>query len=252
MDTANNVMGKINQHLIILLDKHEVQRLDYDDDSGLRTNQNILVATLPLCEDNPIFRNIVSRQLAKNGTILVQSPYDLEQYEDLSEASCRFAVAKYMYFSLLCNLLGAKEVVVEHIQATSSHSKSTYQVQANTIAVGGGVTAHHEQIESLGSQLRLQDTFNGSQPQVEAAEALLEDYNLKNDATMWSLLEHRRRTSNPMVNRRLTLNLSTESKRVFGIAGNLKLPTVIQEIELHYERVLRNVADFTLTTLVSF
>ena len=40
--------------------------------------------------------------------MLVQSPYDPDTYEDASLAPQRFALAKLMYFSMLCMHLGAE------------------------------------------------------------------------------------------------------------------------------------------------
>jgi hypothetical protein len=69
---------------------------------------------------------------------------------------------------------------------------------------------------------------------------------------MMSLLEIQRHKTNPISSRKLSLDLSRESKHLFSTAGNIKFPTLLSEFQGSLKRITQQSTDFVLTITVNF
>lgn len=240
---------------VLVLSQHDIERCGYERDAAhALLDHEAYVLTFPLRThgDPPVaLQNIIDAGLARPGNMLVQSPYDLDSYEEAALAPARFALAKHMYFSTLCMQLGAKEVVVEQIDLRTRSGKSTLDVKGERLEGSAQLRVESEELEKFRAQMHLRDEFEGGPADVAAAERLLRRTGLLGDPNMRTLLEMRRDGANQLKTRKLVLSLSSEAKSNLNVVGRLKVPTFVK-LSAEYDRVVREQQDYTLTVVVRF
>lgn len=241
---------------IIVLGQSEIDRCHYEPGgSELLLNEEIHILEFPVQSSHRIIRDIVDRGLVRRGVVLVQSPYDTHVYEDATEARESFALAKHMYFSQLCQLLGARQVRIEQIQWRKASGTKTVNVeggvQIGKVGGSGDITMKQDELEAFKSQLNLADDFEGGQVHLREAEELLRQTRLFGDPNMSGLLDMRRPEHNQLKSRTLTLNLSSETKRNLSVIGKLDIPLFIK-LEADYKKVMHEQSEYSLTLTVTF
>lgn len=244
-----------NRRAILVLQQHDVEKCAYEPGAAqalLDDEAYILQFPVRLPgEASGALRNIIDAGLARPGSILVQSPYDPETYEDASIAPQRFAVAKHMYFSKFCMYLGAREVSVEQIDLQTRMGKSTLDVKGERLGIGAQVKAENEELQKFRAHMHLRDEFVGSIPDLVAAENLLRQTQLWSDPNLRTLLEMRRSDANQLMTRTLVLSLSSEAKSNISVVGRLKVPSFVK-LSAEYDKVMREQHEYTLTVQVRF
>jgi len=240
---------------ILVLSEHDVERCAYEP--GVARELMIdetYVLQAPLREQQgctPALQRLIDARLIQAGTLLIQNPYDCDSYEEATLAPQRFALAKHMYFSMICMHLGAKEVVVDQIHVHTGSSVLTIEAQAERAGSTGQVDGKHEELEKLRAQMHLRDVFEGGAADIEAAEHLLRQTGLSTDLNIRTLIEMRRGGGNRLKSRKLVLNLSSEAKSHLALAGRIKVPAFVK-LSTELDRVVKNKDDFTLTVTVNF
>lgn len=240
---------------ILILQQHDLEKCAYEPGAAqslFDEEAYVLEYPLrPLGEVSTALENIVDANLARPGTVLVQSPFDSNAYEEASLAPQRFALAKHMYFSTLCMHLGAKEVTVEQIDLRTSSGKTSVDVKGERLGGSAQVTLDAENLETFRAQMNLHDVFTGGPADVVAADRLLRRTGLLNDPNMRTLVEMRRDGANQLKSRRLVLNLSSEAKSNLNVVGRLNVPSFVK-LSVEYDRVVREQHEYTLTVFVKF
>lgn len=242
---------------VLVLQQHDLEKCVYEPGAAqslLDEEAHVLQFPVrPQGEMSTALRNIIDAGLARPGTILVQSPFDPDIYEEASLAHQRFALAKHMYFSTLCMHLGAKEVSVEQIDLRTRSGKTSIDVKGDRPGVGSqaSVKAEAEELERFRAQMNLLDEFIGGPPDVDAAERLLRRTGLLADPNMRTLLEMRRDGANQLRTRKLVLSLSSEARSNLNVVGRLKVPAFVR-LSAEYDRVVKEQQDYTLTVVVRF
>lgn len=241
------------KELIFILGEQEISRLEYDGSGrNLLSNEDVLIISIDSSRPSKILSKIKYRGLFRRGIVLIKSPYDDENYEEITNAAYEFAVEKYMYFSQFCNLLGAKEVTVQRLDKITKKEMKSLEFIANLPAGQQEILAKDKELSKIHSQIHIRDVFEGGVANVDGAEALLHKKKLLGDSTMNSLLEIRRQVANPISSRQLTLNLSKETKRIIEIAGKIRPPQFLSEVTTNFETVEKNLAEYSLTLQVTF
>ena len=240
---------------ILVLQQHDVERCAYEPGAAQALlDDEAYVLQFPVLvqgEPPPALQNLLDAGLARPGGMLVQSPYDVDTYEDASLAPQRFALAKHMYFSTLCMRLGAKEVSVEQIDLRTSTGKTTLDVKGERLGSSAQLTVESGELEKFRAQMHLRDEFAGGPPDIEGAEQVLRRTGLWCDPNMRTLIEMRRDSYNQLMTRKLVLSLSSEAKSNLNVVGRLNVPTFVK-LSAEYDRVVREQHDYTLTVLVRF
>lgn len=255
MATGSFTPDASGRKAVLVLTRHDIERCAYEPGAALALlDEETTVIQFPLrveAQAPLALRNIHDAGLAQPGRLLVQSPFDPDTYEDVSDAAQRFALAKHMYFSTLCMHLGAKEVSVEQIDLRTRTGKTSVDVKGDRLGAGGGVSVQSEELERFRAQMHLHDEFAGGPPDVEAAERLLRRTGLWADANMRTLIEMRRDGTNQLKTRTLVLSLSSEAKSNLKVAARLKVPTFIK-LSADRDRVVSEQHEYTLTVTVKF
>lgn len=247
-----------NRKAVIVLPQHDIEKCAYEPGAAqLLLDEEAYVLQFPVrphAEGSTALRNIIDAGLARAGTILIQSPFDPDVYEEASIATQRFALAKHMHFSMLCMYLGAKEVSVEQIDLRTKTGKISIDVKGEHSKIAGvkaSVKTDAEELEHFRAQMNLLDEFTGGPPDVDAAERLLRRTGLLADPNMRSLIEMRREGTNQLLTRRLVLSLSSEARSNLNVVGRLKVPPFVK-LSAEYDRLVSEHQDYTLTVLVRF
>lgn len=244
-----------NRRGILVLQDHDVEKCAYEPGAAQALlDDEVYVLQVPhrlQGEMPPALQNITAAGLARPGTILVQSPFDTDTYEEAALAPHRFAIAKHMYFSTLCMYLGAKEVVVEQLDVRTRSGKSTLDVKGERLGASAQATLGSEDLEMLRGQMLLRDEFQGGPANIAAAEQLLQRTGLRADPNCRSLLDMRRDGTNQLKTRKLALSLSSEAKSNLSVVARLKVPAFVK-LSAEFEQVVREQHDYTLTVVVKF
>lgn len=240
---------------VLVLDQLDVERICYEPGAaGSLLDAEACILQFPVRQQGDVskaLRNIFDAGLDRPGSMLVQSPFDSDSYEEASLAPQRFAHAKHMFFSTLCMHLGAKEVKVEQIDLRTRLGKISVDAEGKRLGVGGEMSIDTSEVDRFLAQMNLHDEFDGGPPDLEAAEGLLRRTRLLADPNMRTLLEMRRAGSNKLLTRRLTFCLSNESKSNLNVAGRLKVPTFVV-LRGDYRRAIEEQQVYTLTVEVKF
>lgn len=86
---------------VLVLHDHDIERCSYEPGAAQALlDEEAFVLQFPLRSQGShpaSLQNILDAGLARPGNVLVQSPYDVDSYEEAALAPQRFALAKHMY-----------------------------------------------------------------------------------------------------------------------------------------------------------
>jgi len=248
---ALNEIPPKKRKAILVISSHELDRLEYiPEGSELLLNEQVHLLVPSYVTTSDLEEKLDNSGLLELGSFLIQSPYDNSDYVILDEASSTFALTKYLHFTTLCGLLGAREVTVEQIEVKTLTGKQTFKGSLGSPYADGKIEAVNRAFEEIRNNIKLQSKFVGNEPNLDAAEAHLRQYQLSNDISMKSLIDQRK-GKNPIKSRELTLSLSEESKRNLQVVTDIKVP-IYAGLQAQIEQVKKEVYEFTLTITVDF
>lgn len=237
---------------ILVLSQHDIQKCSYEDDGdAVLLNEEVFPLAFPINDSNPLVQALVRSGLARPGALLLQNPYDQDLYEDATDASRRFALAKFTVFSQLCMHLGARSVSVRSVEVKTTSTKNEFAIAVGYKGVDGKAKVSFDAYERLKAEMNLEDSFVGGPPDVPSAQALLSRTALSTDPVVRTLVEMRQVLSNSLAHRSLALDLSSETRRTIAIATSVKLPKFIK-LQADYKRVASEHLDYTVKLDVRF
>jgi hypothetical protein len=246
----NEVLPK-KRKAILVISAHELDRLEYTPEgSELLLSEQVHLLVPSDVTTTDLEEKLDNSGLLEPGNLLIQSPYDSSDYVILDKASSIFALTKYLHFTTLCGLLGAREVTVEQIEVRTLTGKQVFRGSLGSPYVDGKIEGVNRTFEEIRNNIKLQSKFGGGEPDLDTAEAHLRQYQLSNDVSMKSLIDQRK-GKNPIKSRELTLSLSEESKRNLLAITDIKVP-VYAGLQAQIEQVKKEVYEFTLTIRVEF
>ena len=255
MTTGSFPIDPGRRKALIILQEHDIEKCAYEPGAAQSLlDQEAYVLQFPLRPQGDIpvvLQNILDSDLVRPGNMLVQSPYDVDTYEEAAIAPQRFAIAKHMYFSILCKHLGAKEVTVEQIELRTVLGKSTFSVKGERHSISGQVSIEAEELEKFGTQMHLRDAFKGGPADIGEAERLLRRTKLLADQNMRALIDMRRDGENQLKKRTLVLSLSSEAKSNLNVVGRINVPSFVK-LSADYANTVKEQRDYQLTVTVRF
>ena len=237
---------------IVILDQHAIERCSYEADSqDLLLNEEVSVVAFPFEQSHRIVDDLRDKGLLRPGKTLIQSPYNLEEYEDIEAAPERFALEKYMLFSEVCRRLGASRVEVKRVEAQRHKKKWSIETEGGYRAVGAEVEVENESLQRLKDELTLENLFEGGNPDAEYAEKLLREKRLWGDPSMKGLVQLRRGEKNQLKKHSMTINLSRESEGKMDVVSQITVPSFLN-LKADFDRVVKNKQTYTIEVVVEF
>ena len=99
---------------VFVLNQTDIDALRFEKDGPeLLLNEEIHILPYPPQQPTPIVQDLINSGIARPGTVLIQSPFDKDIYQNSTQAVELFARDKHFYFSRLCRSLGAREVTIK-------------------------------------------------------------------------------------------------------------------------------------------
>lgn len=243
-----------SRRAILILEEHDIDRCEIAGDTKFLYNDEILILPLPLQEskqsDNAI-QNIISANLLRPGTVLIQNPYETDIYSTPDEAMTSFPLHKYLLFSCFCQALGARNVEIEEIDVSSQSGAIKFSASGEKLAATGNLNVDYQQFEKVQANLSLNDTFSGGEPDLIAAESLLVGAQLISDPNMRTLLNACKIRNNKITSRTLLIDLTKETKTNLQIAGEINIPATIK-LNTEFAHLYETINQYKLKVRVDF
>ena len=240
--------------IVFVLDQDDIEALRYEKGgSDLLLNEEVHILSPLQPQPGPTVQSLVDQGLVAPGAVLVQNPFDKNLYQNESEAVAQFALAKYLHFSTLCYLLGARKVKVEETRRKDQNCEISLSAEGRITGVASGeLKKEKKELDSFGSQLSLIDVFEGSEPEVKAATEHLQRTGLLSDASMRGLLDLFQGKTNRIKSRKLRLNLTTEVHKNLKVLAKIHVPRYLSSGNIDYDRKVQEQTEYILTTTVTF
>ncbi|MGX1696380.1 hypothetical protein ACWIBQ_13450 [Microbacterium keratanolyticum] len=186
-------------------------------------------------------------------TLLIRSPYDVDDYETAEDAIEAFSVAKYHSFANVSRLLGAKEVRFVEARVDVEQTDWQARVAAFIPAASGEVEATREVVKKIEDRLSGRLQFTGAAPDSDAALDYLRRSYLSRDPVLRSLVDMRS-GGNLITNYEFTLSAIRESTASFKSTLQLASagPVKALEIGARFSMMAHSVRDVDIKTEVIF
>lgn len=260
---SNVATGKIPldhgaRRVMLVLDENTINECLYDlepEAKGFLFDPQSHVLQYPLTVDEPdsqALQNIIDADLLRPGAVLLQSPYDRNAYVDLSQATDQFAIEKLRHFSRLCQYLGARDVTVEQVEVSKDSSSEVYEMHGKAPVAKLDVKVENKVGNSLARKFSINASFRGGKPNTEAAEKYLRGKQLWGDVVMRSLVEQCADEDNQILEQKVVISLSSESKRSLGVVAKLNLPAKGLGLTTSYLASAHSIEEYLLTLTVKF
>ena len=246
------------RRVILVLDENTINECLYDlepEARGFLFDSQSHILQYPLAADEPdsqALQNIIDADLLRPGTVLLQSPYDRNAYVDLSQATDQFAIEKLRHFSRLCQYLGARDVTVEQVEVSKDSSSEVYELNGKAPVGNLDVKIENKASSSLARKFSINTSFRGGKSNTESAEKYLRDKQLWGDVVMRSLVEQCSDEDNQILEQKVTISLSSESKRSLGVVARLNLPVKGLGLTTSYLASTQSSEEYLLTLTVKF
>jgi hypothetical protein len=254
--------------IIYVMDRQGLQSCHFmEGGQKYLTSNQAYVLVIPAEEDHPVVNTIEARGQDEPGSVLVQSPFNRNVYEDLESAKVAFAVEKQLLYSEVCRLLGARSLLVCNI--SDKQQGRTYGLNLDVKKLEDSVVdkvvsmllgdvrneliVERRELVSLLSQIVVCDKYSGGEPRGDRAQALIDANNLSADVQFTSLIRARSKkdTLNLLTARQYKLDVFSESRSQFRVAAALGVPLFIQAM-MRYESSLASICEYILTLAVEF
>lgn len=232
-------------------------------DPGIDTH----VVTLPLRppEDIGALIQYVDPSAIRPGSVVVKPGYT-EHFVPLDTFAEDLVSRKYGVFVQLCIALGAKKVSVSSIEDVNLEASEIASTGggAGASIPGGGV-----EVDTKFKQSSLTDDFRksimklnteaqGGEPNFEVAEKLMNRYGLHKDSLFNDLLNMCMVSTNRLHKHEISLDFSTDVKRVFdsSIQAKIKMMSKLYQGQADFEKTRKSLAKNNsatkLTVVVEF
>jgi len=238
--------------VVVVVDRPTFDNLEFEPEGAeLLERPDVEILSYPPQDHTDLVEELTAQGLMEPGQRLVQSPFQPRNYSRLGDARNNFAVEKHLAFASLCGILGAKEISVEQVEIRSEKGTDKIVLRGQHLSgIAADAKYHKEVAEHLEGRLKLTDTREGSEPDVERAWGFLRSKRLMGDAVLVALIEDCE-GGNPLKERVLSVSLTDESTSRIEAAANLFVPTH-GSIGIEAVRTTSKKIEYRLTYRVRF
>lgn len=219
----------------------------------LKRNEYVFVLSVPCALDDSITVDLERRGLLNPGTLLVQNPFDPDHYEEVTNANAAFGLDKVLKFRHFCQMLGAKEFLIEKVEMLTTDGKLLASCGVRVPGITTvGASVEHRELEKISSKLKLHDTYRPTadsqsslKPDISKAEQYAIQRRLLGDRHVLDLLESAKCDFSQIDKREVILTLSSESRSNLKVALNVSVP-FYADIKSQLERIRSEQYEFNL------
>ncbi len=238
---------------LVVLNRGDYDGLNYrEGGADLLYGEDVFPLAWPGTAPSPVLAELGARGLLRPGAVLLQSPFDVDDYEDAGDAATHFAIAKHLHFCRVCQHLGAKKVKAEQRVAMTEKERVVAQLDVAHVAAAGTAKVTDERLAKLDASLRIEHLFDGGEPDVDGALEYVRRHGLGADRVIKDLIEAARIRNNRTKSQMLTVQLSTEAKRQLEVATRIAVPAYLTAIEANVKVAREQKSEFSVTLRVDF
>jgi hypothetical protein len=197
-------------------------------------------------------RNLDRRGQLSQGSVLIRNVLSPGVYVSAEEADQRIAHTKTLHFASLCQLLGARSVDAELVVQETGEKTREFDLKAGKAGgPRGTVKALSKALSEKVASFELSSTYEGGEPDLESARALLRSTGLDGDPTLVGLVDARTHRANPVNEQTVFVKLSTEAIRTITAGANIVVPAFVK-VEVDMKQVARQAETFSVRYHVKF
>lgn len=201
-------------------------------------------------KNNPLINKLKGSKLLNPGSMLIQSPYDSSIYANSDVASYKFAQEKCVLFAELCGYLAAKKVSATNLEIKNTETQNQIKLDINSPYVDGGGQAETRAWKEMKKRVDINETYPRQDPNLEAAEAFIQQFQFLSDPYINSLF--RRRKSGIIINTsRYNLSITEESKQNLDLAFSLNIPSQVG-FKVDFQKIEKEYFEFSVEYKVEF
>lgn len=239
------------RRVIVVVDEHNRERLDYEPGGGEALDDphsHVLVLGEEI--KSPVGKRLKQLGLLKVDTVLLQSPFQPDDYVPIETARVDFALAKHHLFVELCGLMGAKKVKVIELRVTTDKRTKRFQAKGNRFGITPDIAAKYNGLNRLDQRLSIEATFKGGEPDQEKIGNFLLVNRLAGDHRLAALARAASHEGNPLKKEVVTQSLTEETQSNLEIAAKLKVPTF--DFSSKITNATEHTVEYDLTTEITF
>ena len=212
------------RRVVVVLDPYTFEKMTYD--TGLRDKLN-QPGVLALPDDvdpmsHPVLEQLNHQGLWQRDAVLVQNPYNRDQYEVGDEPHSEFAQSRLRIMTEVLYLLGAREFHYVELEKHGAEARGEGRGGGGKGPAKAEASWSRDTAESLRRGAELHHTWTGGAPDPGAARALLARSNLSHDGALNTLIALRVGSSNQHKTWIETFDLLRESSSVITLAAKVR------------------------------
>ena len=240
------------RRLVMVINETDIDKCIAEGKAQFLIDDQTYVMPYPVqvSENDPPVKKALAR-MARPGDILSQSPYNNDRYFDISNETVELAVDKYLVFSTICGILGARSVSIEQINYNNREEKAEWKAGAGYKQIGGSINGGKEKIEALRGGIKIDNVFPGGKPNINRAKEVLEINGLTMDQQFLSLIDARSYDENRIQKRKFELSLYNSFNSNLKIFAQLQIPQFIKG-SMNYSKDVKETEEISVKILVEF
>jgi hypothetical protein len=255
----NEAAGRRNPpKSIVVVDDHTYLKL-LSDPSTVKLLENTTAMIMPVMIAPMVNERYVTEvrdlldaqgRLTDN-VLLVKNPYDETSYEQAESAVATFAGERYDALGNVVRLLGARELRLMEAKVDNSKVSWDANLKVKIPVVGAGGKANRDVIKRLAGRLDARMTFEGGQPNPEAARKFMREHRLDADPKMNSLVQMRE--NGPLLTTyAMTFNGSSEASTNLDIALKVAAKLKLVKVDVSFDRATSSISSVEISTEITF
>lgn len=191
-------------------------------------------------EQYPTLQKLYEGRQLKPGNILILDNEENDiylSYDSLLERTVELQLNK---FTELCQLMGAKKVILNYGSSTKENESIKLEAGAKVKGViNGKAGVKSEIIQKLLSSMKVETVFSGnSTPNIDKAKKLIATGIFNNNIQIISLFNKACHTENPIVSEKVTIKLAEEVSKKLEVFARIDAPIFKKSIgEVNFEKV---------------
>ncbi len=224
-----------------LLYNRQISLLNIDALSSETIESDSLIKTLSMSGD-----------LFNAGNLLVQSPYNFQDYVEASKAYYSLARKKWDIFTYFWGFLGAKQasVKLEELKILSTNTKGS--AQGGYSGIDAEFTVARDAKEKVKNEMNLTKNYRNqghimpdkAKEYIKQRQWLFSDYDFEGAIELCQ-------AGIPLEKQEFSMTMTKESQTNLNLALSLQIPTSVT-LNINFEQVKREIFNFSLTTTVEF
>lgn len=189
-------------------------------------------------------------------SMYVRHPFANNEYVELEQSSDIIQYEKLNNFSVICRLLGAKEIFTEHTSTKIKKSEYAAKLGVSLPQGNGEIELEQERVEENRKKYKLEDTYGeGEFKDLEYAKEFASKRGLDIDKNIVALIRKRDPAygvENLLKSHSVELTLSNEVNNLLEVAANINSIGNLVSISANYQQKLSVLEEISLKIQVKF